>query len=152
MTQGGSQGPRASQRPTVRVVAALVEQGGRYLITQRRPGAILPLLWEFPGGRVEIGETDAHALRREVVHRLGVQLKVGKLVGFVCHRYERYSVDLHLYQGQLEGGTPQALNVAAFRWVQSKDFELFSFTPADERSVSALLGLDAEANKRSERQ
>ena len=56
---------------TIRVVAAVVELEGRYLITQRRSTAVLPLLWEFPGGRVEDGETDAHALKREVRHRLG---------------------------------------------------------------------------------
>ena len=47
---------------SIRVVAALVEREGRYLITQRRPTAVLPLLWEFPGGRVETGETDSHGL------------------------------------------------------------------------------------------
>ena len=56
---------------TIRVVAAVIENGGRYLITQRRPTAVLPLLWEFPGGRVEAGETDQDALQREVRHRLG---------------------------------------------------------------------------------
>ena len=52
---------------TVRVVAAVIERDGRYLITQRRKSVVLPLLWEFPGGRVESGETDSDALRREVV-------------------------------------------------------------------------------------
>ena len=49
-------------RPLVRVVAAMIERDGRYLLTQRRSTAVLPLLWEFPGGRVERGETDAAAL------------------------------------------------------------------------------------------
>ena len=51
---------------TIRVVSAVIERGGRYLITQRRATAVLPLLWEFPGGRVEPAETDAAALEREV--------------------------------------------------------------------------------------
>ena len=46
----------------IRVVAGVIERGGRYLITQRRATAVLPLLWEFPGGRVEPGESDAQAL------------------------------------------------------------------------------------------
>jgi len=54
---------------TIRVVAAVIEREGRYLITQRRPTAVLPLLWEFPGGRVEESETDAAALKREVRQR-----------------------------------------------------------------------------------
>ena len=65
---------------TIRVVAAVIEQDGRYLITQRRPTALLPLLWEFPGGKVEDSETDAEALKREVFHRLGVEVGEGNLV------------------------------------------------------------------------
>jgi 8-oxo-dGTP diphosphatase len=82
---------------TIRVVAAVIDDGGRYLITQRRPAAVLPLLWEFPGGRVEESETDATALEREVRHRLAVEISVGQLISFVSHPYERYTVDLYLY-------------------------------------------------------
>ena len=85
-------------QPIVRVVAAVLEQDGRYLITQRRPTAVLPLMWEFPGGKVESGETDAQALKREVRHRLGAEIEVGKLISFVSHPYEHYTVDLYLYE------------------------------------------------------
>ena len=89
---------------TIRVVAAVIEREGRYLITQRRPTAVLPLLWEFPGGRVEDGETDAAAaLKREVRHRLGVEIEVGQLISFVSHPYERYVVDLYLYECRMVG-------------------------------------------------
>ena len=89
---------------TIRVVAAVIEREGRYLITQRRPAAVLPLLWEFPGGRVEEGETDAAALKREVRHRLGVDIDVGQLISFVSHPYERYVVDLYLYECHITSG------------------------------------------------
>jgi 8-oxo-dGTP diphosphatase len=65
---------------TVRVVAAVVAVGGRYLITQRRSSAVLPNLWEFPGGRVEGDETDAAALRREINERHGVHVDVGQMI------------------------------------------------------------------------
>ncbi|HEX9620133.1 MAG TPA: (deoxy)nucleoside triphosphate pyrophosphohydrolase [Polyangiaceae bacterium] len=126
---------------TIRVVAAVIESEGRYLITQRRPTAVLPLLWEFPGGRVEAGESDADALRREVTHRLGVDIKPGQLVSFVSHPYEHYVVDLYLYECKLAGGEPTEKNVNAFRWVQSSDFDRYAFTPADELSMNKLLGL-----------
>src|SRR5262249_55633552 len=84
--------------PTIRVVAAMIEDQGRYLITQRRPSAVLPKLWEFPGGRVEEGETDEQALTREVMHRLGVSVEVGQLVSFVRHPYDKYTIELHLYE------------------------------------------------------
>jgi 8-oxo-dGTP diphosphatase len=129
------------QAPTLRVVAAMIERGGRYLITQRRPAAVLPLLWEFPGGRVEPGETDEQALEREVLHRLGVSVQVGKLVSFVRHSYERYTIELHLYDCRLASGDPIRRNVHDFAWVESDEFEHYPFTPADEISVAQLLGL-----------
>ena len=129
------------QLPIIRVVAAMVEHAGRYLITQRRPTAVLPLLWEFPGGRVEAGENDAQALKREVLHRLGVSVEVGKLISFVRHPYERYTVELHLYECRLATGQPQKRNVHDFAWVQSDEFEHYPFTPADEISMAKLLGI-----------
>ena len=137
---------------SIRVVAALVERDGRYLITQRRPSAVLPLLWEFPGGRVESGETDAAALEREFAERLGADssLRVGELISFVCHPYEHYSVDLYLYQCVLAPASVDAANgegeglharaVHAFRWVTSDEFDDLPFTPADEASMNQLLG------------
>jgi 8-oxo-dGTP diphosphatase len=125
---------------TIRVVAAIIERGGLYLVTQRRPSAVLPLLWEFPGGRVEDGELDRDALRREVKHRVGVAVEPRELVSFVSHPYERYIVDLYLYDCRLSEGEPVAVNVQDFRWVASSDFDKLKFTPADEASMSKLLG------------
>ena len=132
----------AQSRRTIRVVAAVVQKNERYLITQRRPTAVLPLLWEFPGGRVEEGETDAQALRREVLERLGVEVDVGQLISFVSHPYEHYSVDLHLYECKLEGQELHAKAVNDFRWVTSGEFDRFPFTPADEASMTKLLGVN----------
>lgn len=126
---------------TIRVVAAVIERDGRYLITQRRPAAVLPLLWEFPGGRVEEGETDGDALQREVQHRLGVTVEPGQLISFVSHPYERYVVDLYLYECRLTGGQPTEQNVNAFKWVSSAEFDQYPFTPADELSMNKLLGV-----------
>jgi 8-oxo-dGTP diphosphatase len=126
---------------TIRVVAAVIENNGSYLITQRRPTAVLPLMWEFPGGRVEEGETDTAALLREVRHRLGVDISVGQLISFVSHPYERYVVDLYLYECRVTAGEPRSLNVHAFRWATSAEFDQYPFTPADEASMNKLLGL-----------
>lgn len=126
---------------TIRVVAAVIEDNGRYLITQRRPTAVLPLMWEFPGGRVEEGETDAAALQREVRHRLGVEISASQLISFVSHPYERYVVDLYLYECRLVQGEPSPRNVHAFRWATSAEFDQVPFTPADEASMNKLLGL-----------
>jgi 8-oxo-dGTP diphosphatase len=130
-----------SPQRTIRVVAAVLEKEGRYLITQRRATAVLPLMWEFPGGRVEEGETDVHALKREVRHRLGAEIEVGKLISFVSHPYEHYVVDLFLYECALVGDTLEGRNVSAFQWVTSAEFDQYPFTPADEASMNKLLGV-----------
>ena len=127
-------------RKTVRVVAAVVEREGRYLITQRRPTAVLPLLWEFPGGRSEEGESDGAALAREVMERLGATIEVGQLISFVSHPYESYTVDLYLYECRLLSESLEVRAVNAYRWVTSSEFDQYPFTPADEASMTQLLG------------
>ena len=88
----------AADLPHIRVVAAEIEQNGEYLITQRRPEAALPLMWEFPGGRVQDGESDSDALRRAIRHRLDVGLQVGHRVLHVTHTYESYALDMVVYR------------------------------------------------------
>ncbi len=137
-------GPPSSQNKVVRVVAAVLERDGKYLITQRRATAVLPLMWEFPGGKVEAGETDQQALKREMLHRLGVEIEVGKLISFVSHPYEHYVVDLFLYECTLSGGPDTALEtraVNAYKWAASNEFDQYPFTPADEASMNKLLGV-----------
>ena len=130
----------SSDLKTIRVVAALVERDGRYLITQRRENAVLPLLWDFPGGRVEDGESDEAALAREVAERLGASVEVGQLISFVNHPYEKYAVDLFLYECRLLSDDLHCRAVKDYAWVSSKEMETYSFTPVDEASMSKLLG------------
>lgn len=125
---------------TVRVVAAMIAVEGRYLITQRRKTAVLANLWEFPGGRVEPGETDSDALAREIKERLGVAIEVGQMISYVRHPYEKYTIDLHLYECRLLTLELAALAVQAFRWIASDEFDEYEFAPADEASMSQLLG------------
>jgi 8-oxo-dGTP diphosphatase len=124
----------------VRVVAAVIAVEGKYLITQRRSTAVLANLWEFPGGRVEPDETDADALAREIDERLGVAIEVGQMISYVRHPYEHYTVDLHLYECRLLTPELQTRAVQAFRWISSDEFDDYEFAPADEASMSQLLG------------
>ena len=126
----------------IRVVAAVIERDGTYLITQRRSTAVLSGMWEFPGGKVEPGESDADALKREVRERLGVDVVVKDLMAHRVHRYEGYTVDLNLYQTELVGiEAPQALRVADFRWVPSNEFDKYPFPAADQPTTDLLLGI-----------
>jgi 8-oxo-dGTP diphosphatase len=126
----------------LRVVAAVIGRNERYLITQRRPSAVLAGLWEFPGGRVEEGETDAEALRREVRERVGVEVAVAGCIGRRTHDYDGYSVELALYQAEIVGAAePTAVRVADCRWVASSEFENYRFPAADQATMDLLLGI-----------
>src|SRR5579871_6918966 len=125
----------------VRVVAAVIAREDRYLITQRRPSAVLAGLWEFPGGKVEEGETDLQALKREVTERVGVEVEGGACIGRRTHDYDGYSVDLALYQAKIQGeAEPSALRVDDCRWVKSSEFEKYRFPAADQATMDLLLG------------
>ena len=127
--------------PTIRVVAAVVRRDDSYLITQRRKSAVLPGLWEFPGGRCEQGESDRDALFREFRERLGASVRVGEMISYVRHAYERYTLDLYCYECDLLSDQLEARGVQAYRWVRSVDFDDVAFTPADEASMNQLLGV-----------
>ncbi|MFH0901455.1 MAG: (deoxy)nucleoside triphosphate pyrophosphohydrolase [Pseudomonadota bacterium] len=130
-----------------RVVAAVIEREGKYLITQRREGALLPLLWEFPGGRVEPGEDDATALLREGRERIGVDLVVERKLAEQCHPYDGYDVQLALYSCKLgQGEEPTPAHVRDIRWVSLNELSQYQFPPADQATMDQLLGL-GEANR-----
>src|SRR5688572_9817425 len=120
-------------KKTIRVVAAVVEREGRYLITQRREQAVLPSLWEFPGGKVEGNEADEVALKRELRERLGAEGNIGNKLGEKVHEYDGYRVALVLYHASLpEGQQLKALRVNDFRWVASSEFDKYQFPDADQ--------------------
>ncbi len=129
-------------KPTIKVVAAVVGHQGRYLLTQRRAHAVLPLLWEFPGGRVEENEAPSAALIRNIRSRLGVTLEVVDIIGTNHHEYSNYLVEMIMFECLLpEGQVPQAIGVEDIRWVGSEDMSDYDFPPADERSMDKLLGI-----------
>ncbi|HTT70865.1 MAG TPA: 8-oxo-dGTP diphosphatase MutT [Anaeromyxobacteraceae bacterium] len=128
-------------RRKIRVVGAMIEREGKYLITQRPPRASLPLLWEFPGGRVEPGETDEEALARELREEMGIAVAVGPRVIHVEHAYESYDIDFCVYRCQFGGGAIQHIRVHDHRWVKPDELDDYEFPPADEKTIAKLLGL-----------
>lgn len=117
------------------VVAAVIERGGRVLVSQRGPGAGQPGRWEFPGGKREQGEDDQVALARELREELGVELEIGPMVwtaraGPLVLRFFRCP--------WLPGLRPRPLGSVQFRWVRREDLPALSFPPADAELVSAL--------------
>lgn len=130
----------------IRVVAALVEKNGNFLITQRRAESVLPLLWEFPGGRVEEGESDQAALQREMRERLDVDVHVQEQMASTVHDYDGYSVTLVVYRAQLLSEKLKPLRINAFHWVHSSEFCKYKFPPADQETMDKLLGFPAQLN------
>lgn len=115
----------------IRVVAALIRQGGQVLLTQRKPGRHLGLSWEFPGGKVEAGETDEEALMRELREELGVSVVVGTRCFETRHTYGAREMHLLVYRCRLTEGEPRALDVNAVEWVPEQKIQERSFLPAD---------------------
>jgi 8-oxo-dGTP diphosphatase len=131
--------------PHIRVVAAVIEQEGRFLITQRRATGVLAGLWEFPSGKVETGETDEAALRRELRERVGVDVDVGCTTAHRTHRYDGYVVDLFLYRASIAPSQePRAVRVADVRWVAAQELENYAFPPADQATTDLLLGINRD--------
>lgn len=128
-----------SDKPTIRVVAAEAERDGRYLITQRRPEATLPLLWEFPGGKVEPDESDAQALARELREEMDIEVVVGDEVLAVLREYDKYFIDFHVYSVFIRSEEIKTLQVHDYRWVTVAELADYDFPAADQESVDQLL-------------
>ena len=84
-------------KPLIQVVAAVISHEGKYLLTQRRAQAVLPKLWEFPGGRVEEDEDPSQALVRNIRYRLGVTPEITNIVGTNRHEYSNYDVEMTMF-------------------------------------------------------
>jgi len=126
---------------SIRVVSAVFERQGRYLITQRFGTGILAGPWEFPNGQVMSGESHEAALQREIRERIGVEILVGRLRARSTHFYVGHSLERALYDAQIRSDQePRPLRVASVRWVTAQDLELYPFAPADQGTVDSILG------------
>ena len=123
------------------VAAEIRDAAGCYLITQRNPHAVMPLLWEFPGGRVREGEAPEAALVRCLRDKLGVTVEVGERRLLVERDYETYHVQLQAWGATISSGELQREDVRDFRWVMPGDFAGYRFPPADKETVDQLLGM-----------
>jgi 8-oxo-dGTP diphosphatase len=127
---------------TIRVVAALISDGGappRYLVQQRLPGGSRADLWEFPGGKVEPGESDEAALARECREELAVELEVGPRRWVGRHAYHDVEVELVVHAATIRAGSPQALGAQALRSCTAEELVALPFCEADLPFLDVLL-------------
>lgn len=125
------------------VACALVDPDRRVLIAQRPEGKSLAGLWEFPGGKLETGETPEGALIRELREELGIETREACLapVSFASHAYETIHLLMPLYVCRRWQGTPQAKEHSALKWVRPQALRDYPMPPADEPLIAALCDL-----------
>jgi 8-oxo-dGTP diphosphatase len=122
----------------IEVSAGLIFRSGKILITQRHAGAHLGGLWEFPGGKRELGETFEQCLARELREELGIQVQVGALFESVTHAYAGKTVHLQFFLCRLPQGEPQLLGCAALKWVTREELAAHEFPAADATLLQQL--------------
>ncbi len=122
---------------------ALIDPDGRVLIAQRPPGKSMAGLWEFPGGKVEDGETPEQALVREMREELGIAVKEPCLApfSFASHAYPDFHLLMPLYVCRRWDGIARAIEAQAIKWVLPRDLSDFAMPPADAPLIPMLRDL-----------
>jgi 8-oxo-dGTP diphosphatase len=125
------------------VACALIDSDGRILLAQRPEGKSLAGLWEFPGGKVEPGETPEETLVRELYEELGIVTKIACLapLSFASHSYENFHLLMPLYICRRYEGIPQGKEGQALKWVRPQALRDYPMPPADEPLIPVLQDL-----------
>lgn len=129
--------PRTLPRQTVGV--GVVRRGDKVLIARRPPSGLLGGLWEFPGGKVEEGESPADAVERELREEVGIQVRVGRLLEKVEHAYSHFRVTLYFHEAEYICGRARPKAASEVRWVDPRSVSDYAF-PAGSASIVASLG------------
>jgi A/G-specific adenine glycosylase len=117
--------------PHVDVTAAVIPRGGKVLIARRPEGKLLGGMWEFPGGKLERGETLPACLRRELIEELGVSVRVRGKILAVKHAFSHFRITLHVFHCDSLRGTPKPIGAAEVRWVRPRDLAAYPMGRAD---------------------
>ena len=125
----------------IQVAAGLVFDGGKLLVTQRRAEDHLGGLWEFPGGKLEPGESFEACLVRELREELGIEVRVGAEVEDLTHAYPEKTVRLKFFCCALAGGGARAIHCQNLAWVTREQLHAYTFPAADARLLEKLRSL-----------
>ncbi|MBD1396129.1 (deoxy)nucleoside triphosphate pyrophosphohydrolase [Pontibacter sp. JH31] len=125
----------------IKVTCAIIEQFGRVLITQRSETMTQALLWEFPGGKIEEGETETECLTREITEELNLIVTPTQRLTPVQQQYPTYTIELIPYICQYNRGTIQLAEHKTYHWVTLADLNDYAWCPADLPIVKEYLSL-----------
>ena len=119
-------------------VGVIWNQHGQILIDCRRPTGVLGGFWEFPGGKIETGETVEECIKREIWEELGIVIEVGKHLITIAHTYAHLNVTLIVHHCQYIYGVPQPIECDEIRWVNLEELDKFNFPEANFQIIAAL--------------
>ncbi len=122
----------------IAVVAGLLVKEGRLLIARRPFGKHMAGKWEFPGGKIERGESPEAALERELLEELGIRTQTGRIYHAVAHSYPEKDVLLLFYRSTLLSGEPCAIEEAEVRWIEEQELQNFDWAQADQPVIERL--------------
>jgi 8-oxo-dGTP diphosphatase len=126
------------------VTAAILVKDNKVLIARRKPGGKLPDLWEFPGGKVETGESARGCLRREMREEFGIEIRPDEFLGESIYHYPHGSIKLLAYRATWVEGNLVLNDHADYAWVKCDQLDGFDFTPADLPFVRKLISGEIE--------
>ncbi|MBD6617640.1 8-oxo-dGTP diphosphatase MutT [Komarekiella sp. 'clone 1'] len=119
-------------------VAVIWNDQEQILIDRRRPEGAMGGLWEFPGGKIELGETIKECIQREIAEELGIVIEVGEHLITIDHTYTDLRVTLTVHHCRHLTGVPQPLECDEIRWVNLKELDKFTFPKANVQIIAAL--------------
>lgn len=120
----------------IEVTAAIIKRDNRILICQRPEGKSCGLLWEFPGGKVEYGETGEQCIIREIQEELGIILRVIQKLADVTFEYPDKIVHINFYITEIESGELTLREHNAYSWITKAEISNYQFCPADKKMLS----------------
>jgi|LSQX01.2.fsa_nt_gb 8-oxo-dGTP diphosphatase len=124
----------------IKVVAAIIRNQNKILICRRAEEGDCADLWEFPGGKLEPGETMERCLIRECEEELGIRIKVIDLFAETKYQYPEHEIAFSFFNAEIREGTVSAIVHQELRWVTPDEMERYEFCPADIEIVKKLVG------------